>query len=190
MNTTEEILKILREKTRLEPGLSESELSRAEEIYGFRFPPDLRELLGAALPLSRLESDRQSFPNWREAPNDFIQDIMDWPLDGTLFDIKHDVFWFDAWGKRPDDLNEAFQVARREFSRMPPLIPICGHRFLPSEPCESGNPVLSVYQTDVIYYGSDLLEFFENEFYGKYDLKGYGTTIRKIPFWSYLTEGE
>ncbi len=190
MNTTEEILEILREKTRLEPGLSESELSRAEEIYQFRFPPDLRDLLGAALPLDLADAERQHFPNWREVPNEFIQNYMDWPLEGTLFDVERDNFWFDEWGERPAEMSEALIIARRRFADVPKLIPLFGHRFLPCQPCETGNPVFSVYQTDVIYYGSDLLEYFQNEFNSKNELKGYGTTIRKIPFWSYLAEGE
>ena len=177
----------MRGKARLGPGLSETELGRAEEIYGFRFPPDLRELLSAALPSNE---EGSGFPDWRAVPNDYIQMRMDWGLEGVLFDIEMNGFWLGDWGERPTELEAALQIARREFARVPKLIPICGHRFLPSEPCESGNPVFSVHQTDVIYYGSDLLEYFRNEFFDKYELKGFGTTIRRIPFWSFLAEGE
>ena len=191
MNTTEEILALLRSKVRLETGLSERELSRAEEIYDFRFPPDLRALLGAALPSSLSEDkDNSRFPNWRDVPNDYIQMRMEWGLDGVLFDVEMNDFWVESWNERPVDLGAALQIARREFAAVPKLIPVYGHRFLPCEPCKSGNPVFSVHQTDVIYYGSDLLEYFQNEFSDNYQLKGFGTTIHRIPFWSFLAESE
>jgi hypothetical protein len=33
---------------------------------------------------------------------------------------------------------------------------------MPERPFEVGNPVLSVSQTDIIYYGSDLQDYLEN----------------------------
>jgi len=39
-------------------------------------------------------------------------------------------------------------------------IPVYSHRYLPSEPKATGNPVLSVHQTDIIYYGNDLASYF------------------------------
>lgn len=47
------------------------------------------------------------------------------------------------------------------------LIPVCGHRYLPAEPCSAGNPVLSVYQMDIIVYGRDLAAYFAAEATGR-----------------------
>jgi hypothetical protein len=44
------------------------------------------------------------------------------------------------------------------------MIPVYSHRYLPAEPCEAGNPVLSIYQTDIIHYGYDLADYFAREF--------------------------
>jgi hypothetical protein len=41
----------------------------------------------------------------------------------------------------------------------PQLIPVIGHRYLLAEPCAAGNPVLSVYQSDLVVYGEDLRDF-------------------------------
>lgn len=41
----------------------------------------------------------------------------------------------------------------------PRLIPICSHRYIPEEPHDAGNPVFSVMQSDVIYYGADLANY-------------------------------
>ncbi len=185
MNTTQQIIALLRNaKIELAPGLSESETARAEAIYGFRFPPDLRELLQTALPVG------ERFLNWRISPNEFIDKMMEWPLDGLLFDVERNSFWLESWGEKPTDLEAAFEIARQKIAMAPRLIPIYAHRFLPATPCESGNPVFSVHQTDIIYYGSDLLEYFQNELLRKYDLMGYGTKIRRIPLWSEITQGE
>ena len=64
--------------------------------------------------------------------------------------------------------------------------------YLPERPNTAGNPVFSVYQTDIIYYGSDLWNYLENEFYyyfrtPQYNLKG---SIRRIEFWSDILESD
>lgn len=66
-------------------------------------------------------------------------------------------------------------------------LPIYAHRFIPNSPNELGNPVFSIYQTDIIYYGIDLIDYFSNEF----DIevpKSYITVEQPkvIPFWSEL----
>ena len=53
---------------------------------------------------------------------------------------------------------------KKEYKTKPKLIPIYSSRYIPESPKETGNPVFSVYQTDIIYYGFDLLSYFENEF--------------------------
>lgn len=176
------ICAILRDaKIELAPGLSELEIRRAEAVYDFCFPPDLRELLQMALPTG------EQFPDWRTVPNKFISDRMVWPLDGMLFDIKENSFWLLEWGEKPADIEAAYNIARQTVAKAPRLIPIYGHRFLPAEPCDKGNPVFSVYQTDVIYYGSDLLEYFCNEFLAEpFEISGYKTTICQIPLWGRL----
>ena len=53
-----------------------------------------------------------------------------------------------------------------EVAKAPRLIPILSHRYMPDDPPLAGNPVFSVYQTDIIYYGYDLASYFESEFPG------------------------
>src|SRR5262249_17955195 len=72
------------------------------------------------------------------------------------------------------------------------LIPLISHRYLPEEPHEAGNPVFSVYQSDVIYYGTDLIDYFEREFTGR-DYRPRLDQLRlnqmkHIRFWSDLVE--
>jgi hypothetical protein len=164
-------------------GLTPSELSAAEHRYGFRFPPDLRAFLAFALPVGR------GFPTWRDLESPELVATMDWPLEGMCFDIENNTFWPPEWGDRPADLQAAFAVARSLVARAPRLIPVAaGHRYLPDRPCEAGNPVFSVYQTDIIYYGSDLENYLHREFYYYFGVpqSPVASTIKEIEFWSWL----
>jgi hypothetical protein len=139
-------------------GLSDTEINEIESSYGFHFPPDLKAFLQYALPVS------ERFLNWRKDPEDEIRDRLEWPLGGMCFDIKHSTFWLKEWGPKPSDLKEAFAIARQAVAKAPVLIPIYSHRYLPAEPNQPGNPVLSVHQTDIILYGNDLASYLSNEF--------------------------
>jgi hypothetical protein len=173
-----------------ESGLSPGEFATIESIYGFSFPPDLREFLELGLPIS------DDFPNWRtgrRAPTgktDEIAGLLDWPARGMCFDIENSGFWLRDWGPRPDNLEDSLRIARAAVEKAPRLIPVFSHRFLPAEPGSAGNPVLSVYQTDIIYYGDDLVSYFANEF--KLDLstgKNGNEIPRRIRFWNDIIDG-
>jgi hypothetical protein len=166
------------------PGLTDSEARRAEDCHAFRFPPDLRDLLMFALPISK------GWPNWRDATNPEIEARMAWPYEGICFDIEHNVFWLEEWGPKPSTNEAAFAIARKKIDEAPKLIPICGHRYIPSVPSLVGNPVFSVYQTDIIHYGADLPNYLENEFYYYFETPEYSLKepIRRIEFWTRLVE--
>jgi hypothetical protein len=165
----------------LEPGLTDAEVNKVEQRYGFRFPPDLRSPLRFALPID------QRFPNWRAGPEAALRKQWDWPADGICFDIEHNEYWMETWGPRPSTLYEAFCIARAEVARAPVLIPVYGHRYLPSEPEIAGNPVYSVWQTDIIYYGYDLASYFHHEFHAP--LPSWATTApRPIRFWAEIVD--
>lgn len=184
-----------------EQGLSDDEILQVERTYEFKFPPDLRALLQFALPISK------GFPNWRRgwAANQIvdwgnvrngrpavtghelvpIREQLEWIVKGICFDIERNDFWMSEWGPKPEDIQSAVAVARKQLTQVPKLIPVYSHRFLPSEPCISGNPIFSVYQTDIIYYGFDLASYFANEF--KVTSPEWAATeARQIGFWSAL----
>lgn len=165
-------------------GLSDAEFDVIEGRFGFRFPQDLREFLSIGLPVSK------SWVNWRGDDEASILARLDWPAHGICFDVEHAGFWLSEWGPRPERLHDAFQIARRAVADAPVLIPIFSHRFIPATPLESGNPVLSVHQTDIIYYGVDLTDYFRNEFREHFGRAGYQIVgnPRPIPFWSRFLE--
>ena len=62
------------------------------------------------------------------------------------------------------------------------------HRYLPAEPNQPGNPVLSVYQTDVIYYGRDIRSYLALELPGLKNDVAAGRQLPHVPFWSELID--
>lgn len=140
------------------PGLTAPELEAVELEYGFRFPPDLRALLEHAVPVG------ERFPSWRSRESQLIREQLAWPADGICFDVEHNGFWLPTWGPKPSSIEKAQTRAREAVRAAPALIPIFGHRYLPASPCEAGNPVFSIYQTDIICYGFDLPSYLFAEF--------------------------
>jgi len=167
-----------------ESGLNGTEILAAEQFYNFIFPPDLREFLMFALPVSR------RWINWRQIGSEEIKAAFDHVYGGIYFDIEMNNFWLKEWGDKPSDLSDAIAIAKDKIDDAPKLIPISGHRYIPANPSESGNPVFSVMQTDIIYYGSDLWNYFENEFYYYFQKPEYQIKepVKQIEFWSNLVD--
>jgi hypothetical protein len=113
---------------------------------------------------------------------------LDWPVDGVLYDVEHNAFWPSSWGHRPEDLAAALDHAGRQMLRVPRLVPVYSHRYLPAAPAEPHSPVFSVYQTDTIYYGRDLEDYLMREF-ARGKPRGPVDGVRVyIPFWAELAE--
>ncbi len=169
---------------KFESGLTKEEIVQVERLYNFTFPPDLKEFLSLALPVSK------DWINWRNPESSHIQKAFDWVYDGFYFDIEHNDFWLNGWGEKPIDLQESFLIAKQMIDEAPKLIPIRGHRYIPEFPNERNNPVFSVYQTDIIYYGNNLWNYFENEFsyYFKKSTYQINEPVKQINFWSLFAE--
>jgi len=155
-------------------GYTQSELDRAQERYGLRFPPDLIALYLDRRPVDGYAWDRE---------DRHIREMLDWPFMILLAEIEEGAWWPD-WGERPTRSEERAEVLRAAIAKAPRLIPLLSHRFLPATPCKLGNPVFSMYGFDTIYYGANLDEYFANEFGGKHVIG----TVRHIPFWSDIVE--
>ena len=168
-----------------EKGLSFKEIENIETKYKVKFPPDLKEFYLFGLPISK------GFINWRNESNENVEKIkecLEWPLEGMLFDIENNSFWYKDWGKKPESISDAKEKCKKELKNVPNLIPIYSHRYIPTKPYEENNPIFSVLQTDIIYYGKNLIDYFENEFKLKQDKIKYLSEYKRIEFWSDIIE--
>lgn len=196
-----------------EAGLTDPEIDVVERNYGFTFPPDLRLFLQAALPVTLERYIKQwdeteldgRFPNWRKYPTpppftpDDVAQIRAYNLSFYVFHFVPEGIFFDAsyqkppvwrahWGERPDDADQRLERIRQLVKQAPPLIPIYSHRYLPTRPLQDGNPIFSIMQTDIIYYGDDLADYLYYEF--KVPRPEWtAKQPRYIEFWSDLCDG-
>jgi hypothetical protein len=166
------------------PGLSSREFAAIEEQLGFRLPEDFVDLFA-----NLQDPGGVLFPWYRFSKAEYdacIEEI--WR--GIEFDIRHNA-WIDRWGERPHDVTDAIAVVKADFVTWPKLLPIYGHRFLAAEPCCAGNPVFSIKQMDIVYYGVDLAQYLMQEFvrtgHGAYD-QTYLPYIQRIDVWSDFAE--
>ena len=158
-------------------GYTQEELDDAQEKYGLTFPLDLIALFLERRPVLGWD--------WRSDELE-IREMLQRPCDGLIFDVEHAGLWWPEWGDRPAQADERAEVVRAIVQKAPKLVPLVSHRYIPCEPNEAGNPVFSIHQSDVIYYGVDLDDYFEREFG---DPRGsVAETIRHISFWSDLVD--
>jgi len=153
------------------------ELDRAQDIYGVTFPPDLLAFLSERHPLLNYD--------WR-TDNPALRQMFNWPYDGLLFDVENNNVWLPDWGEKPKTAPERAEVLKAIVDAAPRLIPLYSHRYLPAEPNEAGNPVFSVYQADIIYYGANLANYIDREV-NRTPIPV--EAIKPIRFWSQFTDG-
>lgn len=160
-------------------GYTQAELESAERRFGLRFPPDLADLLRERRPTDGYD--------WR-TDDGRIRQALRWPLEGLQFDVEHNALWWPEWGDRPATRGERAEALRAIVESAPRLVPIIGHRYIPETPHEAGNPVFSVMQSDIVYYGADLADYLRREFSPAPPRTPVERPRRRIPFWSDLVE--
>jgi hypothetical protein len=138
------------------PGLTDAEFVRIEDEFGFHFADDHRAFLAVGLPSGR------GWPDWRSTDREALRARLAAPVEGVLFDVAQNDFWYEGWGLRPPPAEEAVAVARRYLMTVPRMVPLYAHRYLPAG--LSDHPVLSIYQTDIVPYGDDLRDWIHREF--------------------------
>lgn len=162
-------------------GLTPTELDAIEGKLGFRFPNDMRFLL------ENLHDPKQVFFPWKNFKLKSYKKSIEWILSGIEFDIEHNSTWLSRWGERPSNLKDAKAIMREDFANWPRLVPISGHRYLVVDPCITNNPVLSIWQADIICYGSTLGAYLVNEFIKQSNSPEDWRPNRNIPIWSDLS---
>lgn len=184
---------ILRDLGRVEfgPGLTDAEFERIEAEFGIEFSDDHYGFLASGLPLRAAPGEawpQKGWPDWRNGDPERLREQLNRPVEGVLFDVQANSFWHRTWGIRPADPEKAMAIARKRLARVPKMIPVYGHRYLPSKRGDYGHPVLSIYQSDAVIYGNDLADYIANECNGPQNMSDRSGWDRAalVPFWGSL----
>lgn len=144
------------EGTRWLHGLTEAEIVTLEKRWNISFPPDYR------LFLSRLHApDRPQAGIYRDDDKLLklysVPSFFNWQKDEAVLQNRYDALW-DWPGTETErkHLQELVQAA-------PKLLPINGNRYLLAEPCQEGNPVLSISHFDMIVYAANFRDYLIKE---------------------------
>lgn len=164
-------------------GLSSEDVTKIQNELGFMLPEDFVYLLQ-----NIQDSGGVLFP-WSKFEKKKYDEKIEWVIHGIKFDVEKNALWLSRWGERPEDLSAAYEIVEKDFSTWPKLLPIFGHRFLAAEPCQNGNPVFSIMQTDIIYYGANLAHYLLNEFVDhNWEFHVNQQAIKKVQIWSDFAE--
>jgi len=166
-----------------EVGLDASEIGAIESYYCIQFPDDLKEFFKCGLPVS------EGFYNWRDFSEKNVNKIKS-ALMAPILNIREnidDLEWFKNWGAIPDNKEQKNSIIIQKLETAPILIPLFKHRYISSQ-FKKDNPIFSIYDLDIIYYGENLEQYFLVEFkYKKHSEITY-QKIKRVTFWSDLLE--
>lgn len=175
------INKLKKRGVEFELGLTNNEVDKIESIYNIILPYELKLFLKTAVPIS------DGFYNWRNFAPENIKFIKETILSfkNNIIECFDDVEWCPKWGKEPEDIEKRKAKIIEMVNNAPTIIPLYGHRGM-AEINVMNNPVFSIVDTDIIYYGKNIINYLEIEF----DIKKYDSlnlkNITYIPFWSDL----
>lgn len=166
-------------------GLTNKELAVVERALGAQLPFEVGMLLVMGVP------DDDGWRDWRHEPVEQLREWAAYIRDGVVFDVRENEFWSPSFGPRPSDVDERCEVAGAAVDELSPLFPLYRHRAVPVAAPDgfassSGNPILSVVQTDVVQYAPDLAAWLHRDFrvpLPTWEHEG----ERRFPFWSELT---
>jgi hypothetical protein len=165
-------------------GYTQTELDDVQARWQLRFPPDLIAILRERRHV--VPDARYNTHDWVADSPDRIRQLLNWPFESFLFDVQHG-YWWPEWGPMPADMREREEKFGAIFRSAPKLIPLSGHRLLPEDPCEAGNPVFSVYQMDVVHYGANLSHYIARELRA-IEYGAAWPALKRIPFWTTAVE--
>ena len=159
----------IQENTIWNPGLSDADLQEFQDAIGFTFPEPLKNFYKVMNGLSKPGINLYGSDGTKPILNPVFYS---YPKD--LEEIKNLIKWiYDANLVLENDLSE-LNISR--------IFPVCWHRFVLID--VSGNPILSMYGDDIIYWSDNLCKLLANELFENiYNVHDFESKIANIPFW-------
>ena len=112
--------------------------------------------------------------------------MLERPYAGLVFDVEHAGLWWPESGDRRGEARDRADILRKVVDDAPRLVPLVGHRYIPAAPSEPGNPVFSIHQSDILYYGANLADYIERAFGNRRGPVGQPTI--RVRFWCDLVD--
>lgn len=143
--------------TKWNEGLSAQEIASVEQLLGFSFPSDYKELLQT---INGLDQDSIDVHGNDGRPYSYASRYYKYPDDweGAQWLIEHIAEFRDA-------VDEALTEFGLDPQQVAGFIPIYGHRAVVAFQDIKLSPVISIMGHDVIVYGADLIGYLQNEFH-------------------------
>jgi hypothetical protein len=169
----------------VEPGMTAEALDRAEKIFGFRFPREIREFLSCCVPVGK------DFFDYRDVSQENQKRFCDFQKrieDDFRFDLENNREDMKELLAVPLGNPEDFDGAVLNFLHSSvKLIPFYAHRcFFDGM---DAMPIVSFWQpVDSIFYGSNFRDYLETEFMKKeLDVKDLPERrLKETGIWQYL----
>jgi len=164
-------------------GMSSQEIAEVEEFHSVSFPIEIKKLFTLGLPVSN------GFYDWRNMSLEntkHIKKVLEMHIKGLQSGLMDGEFWCEDWGLQPESIEEAQKVLLKRYNDAPKLIPIYSHRYMPFIPEKTNIPVFSIMQSDIIYYGMDLISYLEVEFGFRQYNDMMQSCFQYVTFWSDL----
>ena len=187
MNNHEMIERMKNAGISFEAGLSDEEIDKAQSVFGFHFPSEIKSFLACGLPIG------DHFFNWRDLSPTNIEQFVSFnqSMDHAFqFDIENNTDDLNALiGDRFSGIagKESYTEAILDYlHRSTKLIPFYAHRcFFDGM---DHMPIVSFWQpVDTILYGETFEDYLEVEFLGKdHCINNIPERMQETGIWYYL----
>lgn len=163
----------IQQDSKWQPGLSDAEIQEFQQALGFSFPTPLQNFYKT---MNGLTNPGINLYGNSGAPPAFRPVFYSYPEDLQL--IQENIDWiYETTSIKKEDL-EGFDVSR--------IFPVFQHRFMLID--IPGNPILSMYGDDIVYYAENLSKLLANEIftgvlYNVSDFESPPQTQPDIKFW-------
>lgn len=173
-------------------GLSDKEIEKIENTFGFKFPKEITSFLSYAYPIN------DSFFNYRNMSPENIKYFSDFQQrieESFLFDIENNTeslqLMLEEFIGHYTEQNEFKNAVMNALHQSPRLIPFYAHRCFFDGMDEM--PIISFWQAiDTIVYGSNLENYLENEFilpeFSNNVLGEFSDEMKRTGIWYYIIE--
>ena len=153
--------------TKWKPGLSDEEILSFEKEMGFAFPDILKDYY--SVMNGTIQKQINVYGQSGE-PSAISSQLYSYPEN--IADIKDKINWIMTDNGVTEELIEKDNISR--------IFPIHGHRFLLID--HPGNPILSMYGTDIIEWAESIIDLFKIDLLGQANKKDF-KIFKDVIFW-------